>query len=76
MQNFKTERAPWKDTEVNSMRSRQAKGRGPSIRQLTYTTLYCASISFSKGKKIKSMKNILRLTANCCNNLLKQIIGK
>lgn len=76
MQNFKTERAPWKDTEVKSMRSREAEGRGPSIRQLTYTTLYCASVSFSKGKKMKFMESVLRLTANCCNNLLKQIIGK
>lgn len=76
MQNFKTKRAPWKDTEVQSMRSRQGKGRGPSIRWLTYTTLYCASIPFSKGKKIKSIQNILRLMANCYNNLLKQTVSK
>lgn len=51
--NFKVRRAPWKDIEVNSVISRQGKGRGPSRSQLTCTTFYCASIPFSKGKKDK-----------------------
>jgi len=51
MQNFKTKRAPWKDIEVNSMRSRQGKGRGPSIRQLTYTTLIVLASLYQKEKR-------------------------
>lgn len=64
MQNFKVRRAPWKDTEVNSVRSRQGKGRGlPEDSLLASLFTVLASLS-QKEKRLKSLENILKLIAN------------
>lgn len=75
MQNFKIKRAPWKDNEVNSMRSRKEKRKRGQYKLVYLYQLFPMPASFSQKEKRKSTKNILKCIANCYN-LLKQIIGK
>lgn len=52
MQNFKIKRAPWKDKEVNSMRSRQEKGNRVQYKLVNLYQLFPMLIaSFSQKEK-------------------------